>query len=333
MNIHHKTHRSTIVAALLILCSITFGNPAIADEVVPVNVDNFVRAESDHMFRANMKAFQVSIGKFTHLREPTTAENQPVIRMNQDTLYSGSLLDLSKPVTITLPEVGGRYMSMHVISQDHFCFVEAKPGTYTLTEDNVGTRFAFVSMRTFYDAADSKDLVKAHAAQDKIEISGGGEGPFEAPNWDTEQLAVARKALNDLAVLGFDATYSFGSKEEVRPIDHLVGAAAGWGGLPVTAAMYILDSVENNDGETRRSMPSGPSRSTTPTGISKPTTSAATASTAYQPSRTRTAPARSVLAAIPRARTTCPSPRAGTMPSACTSRARRSSKGNGLSRV
>ena len=250
MNILHKTHRSVILAALLFLCSLIFGNPAIADEVVPVNVENFVRAESDHMFRANMKAFQVSIGKFTHLREPTTAKNQPVIRMNQDTLYSASLLDLSKPVTITLPEVGGRYMSMHVVSQDHFCFVEAKPGTYTLTEDNVGTRFALVSMRTFYDAADSKDLVKAHAAQDKIEISGGGKGPFEAPDWNTEQLAVARKALNDLAVLGFDTTYAFGRKEEVRPIDHLVGAAAGWGGLPVTAAMYILDSVEKNDGET-----------------------------------------------------------------------------------
>ena len=80
--------------------------------------------------------------------------------------------------------------------------------------------------------------------------AGAATGPFEAPNWDTEQLAIARKALNDLAVLGFDATYAFGSQEEVRPIDHLVGAAAGWGGLPATAAMYVLDSVEQNDGKT-----------------------------------------------------------------------------------
>jgi len=28
---------------------------------------------------------------------------------------------------------------------------------------------------------------------------------FEAPNWDMDQLAAARKALNDLAVLGFDS--------------------------------------------------------------------------------------------------------------------------------
>lgn len=245
--------KSMLHTGLAALVAILIAATALAAETQPtvgVNLTNFVRAESDHMFRANMQAFQVSFGEFTHLREPTTPDNQPVIRMNQDTLYSGTLLDLSSPVTIKLPEIGGRYMSMHVISQDHFCFVEAKPGTYKLTAKNVGTPFAFVSMRTFYNAGDPDDLAKAHAAQDKIQISRGGEGPFEAPNWDTEQLAVARKALNDLAVLGFDTTYAFGTKKEVQPIDHLVGAAAGWGGLPVTAAMYILDSVEKNDGKT-----------------------------------------------------------------------------------
>lgn len=216
----------------------------------PVTVDNFVRAESDHMIRANMSMMGVDIGKFSHLREPTTPENQPVIRMNQDTLYSATLVDLSKPVEITLPEVDGRYMSMHVVNQDHYMFVESQPGTYKLTEDSVGTRFAYITIRTFYNVGDPDDLVKAHAAQDKIAISGGGEGPFEAPDWNTDNLAVARKALNDLAVLGFDTTYAFGRKEDVRPVDYLVGAAAGWGGLPRSAAYYVLGSVDRNDGKT-----------------------------------------------------------------------------------
>lgn len=51
-------------------------------------------------------------------------------------------------------------------------------------------------------------------------------------------------------MLGFNADYAFGREDEVRPIDHLVGAAAGWGGLPRTAASYVVDSVEANDGET-----------------------------------------------------------------------------------
>lgn len=141
-------------------------------------------------------------------------------------------------------------MSMHVVNQDHYMFVESKPGTYELTEEEVGTRFAFVTVRTFVDINDPEDLAKAHAAQDAIELTGGGDGPFQAPDWNTEQLAVARKALNDLAVLGFDTAYAFGRKEEVRPVDYLIGAAAGWGGLPQSAAMYIIASVDKNDGQT-----------------------------------------------------------------------------------
>lgn len=216
----------------------------------PVTIENYVRAESDHMIRSNMKMVGASIGEFAHLREPTTPENQPVIRMNQDTLYSGIVLDMSKPVTITMPEVGGRYMSMHVVNQDHYMFVESEPGAYELTAEEVGTRFALLTVRTFYNAGDPDDLAKAHAAQDKLAVSGGGEGPFEAPDWDLELLAKARKSLSDLAALGFDSTYAFGSKDEVRPIDHLVGSAAGWGGLPRNAAYYELGSVAENDGST-----------------------------------------------------------------------------------
>jgi len=215
-----------------------------------VTVANYVRAESDHMIRTNMQTFGMEFGQLMHVRQPTTPDKQPVIRMNQDTLYSATVLDLSKPAKLTLPEVGGRYMSMHVVNQDHYMFVESKPGTYELTENTVGTRFALCTIRTFADVTDPADVAQAHAAQDAIELSGGGDGPFEAPDWNTDDLTAARKALSDLATLGFDSSYAFGRKEEVRPVDYLVGAAAGWGGLPRSAAMYTLDTVDANDGQT-----------------------------------------------------------------------------------
>jgi hypothetical protein len=39
------------------------------------------------------------------LREPIAPENQPTIRMNQDTRYSAVVLDLSERAEITLPEI------------------------------------------------------------------------------------------------------------------------------------------------------------------------------------------------------------------------------------
>jgi hypothetical protein len=215
-----------------------------------VTVGNLIRAETDHMIRENMRAFGIDIGEIVHLRQPTTPENQPVIRMNQDTLYSGVVLDLSEPAHVALPDIGGRYMSMMVISQDHFISSEATPGTYELTQDGVGTRFAFVAFRTFVDVTNPDDIAATHAAQDAIEISGGGDGPFEAPDWDLDQLALARTAINNVSTLGFDASRAYGSKAEVNPVDHLIGAIAGWGGLPAKAAIYLIDAVDENDGIT-----------------------------------------------------------------------------------
>jgi len=215
-----------------------------------VTVENFVRAESDTMLRANMKSFGYNVGELFHVRQPITPETQPVIRMNQDTLYSGIVLDLSKPVMLTLPETGGRYISMHVVNQDHYMFFETKSGAYELTEELVGTRFALVTVRTFANPRDPEDVKKAHAVQDAIKVEGGGKGPFEAPDWDQESLGIARKALSDLAALGFSSFYALGRKDQVRPVDYLIGAAAGWGGLPRSAATYVIDSTAGNEGKT-----------------------------------------------------------------------------------
>jgi len=216
-----------------------------------VTLDNLVRAETDHMIRQNIEAFGLEVGQIVHQRDTVDVAKQPVIRMNEDTIYSSLVLDLSEPVEITLPEIDGRYQSMHVVNQDHYMFVEATPGTYRLTEDEVGTRFAAVTFRTFINPDDPDDVRAAHAAQDGIVVSGGGNGPFEAPDWDTGQLAVARKALNDLAAeIGFDSRLAFGAKDEVDPMHFLVGGIAGWAGLPAHGAVYVIDAVDRNDGET-----------------------------------------------------------------------------------
>jgi hypothetical protein len=160
----------------LLILSMLIPLLAVAEEV---NVSNFVRAESDHMLRTNLATFDAEVGEIFHVREATTPEVQPVIRMNQDTLYSGAILDLSEPVTVALPELAGRYQSMHLVNQDHYMSFEAKPGTYELTEESVGTRFASVTIRTFVDPNDPEDIEQAHAAQNAIEITGGAtrDGP------------------------------------------------------------------------------------------------------------------------------------------------------------
>lgn len=212
----------------------------------PVTLDTFVRAESDAAIK--LVYDQAGLGKFSHFRAPTPLDNQPVIRMNRDTLYSTAVLDLTSPATVTLPNTSGRYMSLHVISQDHYMLAYTGPGDYELTKDTVGSRYAYLIVRTFIDADDPDDIAKANALQDGLKIQGGGGASLDIPDWDQDQLLAARQALNALAPFGLDASRAYGAKADVDPIHYLAGAAAGWGGLPPSEATYEFGNVEKNDG-------------------------------------------------------------------------------------
>ena len=233
---------TTLVASTVLLAPGLYG----ADDTTAVTVKTFTRAESDVAIKRVHDA--VGFNTWFHIRVPTPLDQQNVIRMNRDTIYSSAVLDLSKPVTVTLPDADGRYMSLQVVSQDHYSYAVSTPGDYEITEEKVGTRFAYLIIRTFVDADEPADIAVANKAQDRLVLTGGGDGPLDVPNWNMEQLLEARGALNTLAKLGGTSDDALGMKDEVDPIDHLVFGAAGWGGLPKKSAYYELGAVENNDG-------------------------------------------------------------------------------------
>ena len=84
-----------------------------------VNVDNFARAESNRLF-ASILRDTGGINQWLHNREPTPIDHQPVIRQNRDTLYSGTIADISKGAALTIPDAGERYLSAMVVNQDHY---------------------------------------------------------------------------------------------------------------------------------------------------------------------------------------------------------------------
>jgi len=220
------------------------------DTTVPVTWDTFVRAESDKYFQSyvDLGAF----GKFYNIRKPTPIDQQKVIRMNRDTLYSIGVFDLSSPVTITKPDTGDRFQSMMVVNQDEYIPIPVayKSGEYTLTQEEIGTRYAAVIIRTFVDSTNPEDIKKANAIQDQFKVEQASVGEFEIPNWDQKSHDQLRDALNVLASTMTDTSKSFGTKEEVDPVAHLIGAAYGWGGNPAMDATYLNIVPEKNDGET-----------------------------------------------------------------------------------
>lgn len=159
-------------------------HPVAVAETKPVTWDNWVRAETDKMFKSYVDLG--GFGKIFNIRKPTPIDAQKVMRMNRDTLYSIGVFDLTSPVTITKPDTGDRFQSMMVLNQDEYIPmpVEYKPGKYTLTQDKIGSRYTLVIIRTFVDSSDPADVKKGNALQDQIKVQQSSVGKFEIPNWD-----------------------------------------------------------------------------------------------------------------------------------------------------
>jgi hypothetical protein len=245
--------RTTLITAAILIAG-AWLPMAFADDAkaVRVTLDNFRRAESDTYFARFVK--EGGFGKFKHERELAPIDNQTVIRLNRDTLYSFGVFDLDAgSVAVTLPDAGKRYMAIQVIDENQYApDVFYAPGRHTLTKEKVGTRYVCLAVRTFVNPNDAADVRAVHALQDAIKVEQKAVGKFEVPNWDEPSLKRIREALLALAAAngGIDSARMFGRKGKVDPIQHLIGTAAGWGGNPPNAALYAGAEPQQNDGKT-----------------------------------------------------------------------------------
>lgn len=214
-----------------------------------VTVTNSVRAESDFQMRGYIEQMDC-FGRLVHVRAPYDVHHQVTVRANRDTLYSWGVFDLTTPLTVHLPEPGGRYQSLMTISQDHSIQAHYGPATVTLTADTIGTRYVALVVRTFADPDDPADLASAHALQDRITTEQADIGLFDVPSWEQTQVERLRSTLGTLAALATDSSKAFGRKEDLDPVYWALGAAIGWGGLPAAAAMYEGAHPDRNDGHT-----------------------------------------------------------------------------------
>jgi hypothetical protein len=206
---------------------------------IHVNVDNFVRAETSRMFSDNQAAAG-GVNVFRHNREPAPIEKQTIIRLNRDTFYSFAVVDLARGARLSMPDAGDRYVSVMLVNEDHLINeILHGAGSFELSADRVGSRYVFLAVRTLVDPDDPADIAAVSALQDQYLLHVESAEPFEPPDYDAASLDETRDALLQLARGLGDLTGMFGSADEVDPVRHLIGTAAGWGGLPASEAVYV----------------------------------------------------------------------------------------------
>ena len=171
-----------------------------------------------------------------------------MIRLNRDTLYSFGVFDLdAAPVKVTLPDAGKRYMAMQVIDEDQYA-----PGRRARTR-SPGRRYAvrLPGRADFVNPNDAADVKAVHALQEhprraagagQVRDAGLGSGVAE----EGPRGAAGPGGRQRRARLGTDVR----QPDEVDPVQHLIGTAAGWGGNPRYAALYSGVDPKQNDGQT-----------------------------------------------------------------------------------
>ena len=106
-----------------------------------VTLGTFARAETARMFR-DLQAVAGGPDRWHHNRVPTSLDQQTVVRMNRDTLYSFAVVDLGHRAELVVPQSGGRYISVMAVTEEHHInkvFHDA--GVHVLDPAVLGSRF------------------------------------------------------------------------------------------------------------------------------------------------------------------------------------------------
>jgi hypothetical protein len=183
-----KAHAITLAVMSAAMASSLALAQTPASQTQLVTVENYSRAQTDVYFAGVVK--NGGFGKFRHGRELAPPAQQGIPRPNRDTLYSFEITDLDAgPVTITLPDAGKRYMGMQLVNQDQYTpATYYGAGTYTLTREAMGTRYAIAVVRFLVDFSNQEDVRQVRTLQDAIKFNQERPGTFEIPYWDEASL-------------------------------------------------------------------------------------------------------------------------------------------------
>jgi len=229
-----------------------------AVQTTPVTEENYARAETEVIFADYVKRIADAtgtngMGEWLHFREGADPKDRTVMRINFDTLYSMAILDLTEDAVLTMPETDGRYQSAWFITDEHYnpmAFIE--PGTYTLTQEEMGSRYVQVAIRTQANVADPDDLAIAHELQDQLKLEQEDKGEFvPSGNWDMDEILAMRAKYQEIQKEeDITSEQMFGKKGEVPLKEHNVGTATGWGGLTAERAVYPVIYADSTEPQT-----------------------------------------------------------------------------------
>jgi hypothetical protein len=204
-------------------------------EITTVTEANYPRAETQLLTERYIKKIADAthtdgVGVLWKIREGSDPKDRTIPRTNYDTIYTWAVLDLTEDATLRMPETKGRYQTAWFMTEEHYNpMVFTKPGVYTLTQADMGSRYVVMVIRTQANAMDPQDLKVANAIQDNIQLSQKDKGEYVPQyRWNKKEIIAMRTHFQELAKeKGLTSEVMFGKKGEQSDENHNMGTAVG----------------------------------------------------------------------------------------------------------
>jgi len=224
--------------------------------VTPVTPENYAFAETQIIMDSYVKKIAKAtssdgVGVFMHLTDALDPDDRTIVRPNFDTLYSFGVFDLTEPLTLVMPETEGRYQSAWLVTEEHYNpYALNESGEHLITEENTGTKYLVIIMRTAVNMEDPADMKIASDLMYQIEAKQTNKGTYPGPaDYDMDEILAMREYYQKVnGKKNYASGTLFGQKGDVPLEAHNVGVAEGWGGFTEDQAVYF--TYKSIDGTT-----------------------------------------------------------------------------------
>ncbi|MGR5064998.1 DUF1214 domain-containing protein [Photobacterium sp. DNB22_13_2] len=240
--------KSRITLGVALALSFNVVNVAAEPAPKPVTVENFAEVEMD----ARIYRF-FDEGGMNHglvYEEPTPTDNQPVPRMNRDTLYAGIPVDTSEGYSITIPEhADDRYVSVYVLDNEHktLHILKGAGTTHTFDKQEFSRWVVAIPRIQLFDATDEADIAIARDVLAGVKVESGSMEPKPMVNWDWQGMLEMRstyeKGMRD-TITQYPNDWQGERGKVDRYEGHNMAVATSWGLFPSSETVYIAQAPQ-----------------------------------------------------------------------------------------
>jgi len=210
----------------------------------------YIRSETHAFFHDFLG--RSGLNKFYHFKGLTKAADRWVVSPNNDTIYSIVVVNASQGFKLKLPEVGKRFISTQIITENHMTpsYVYGG-GVRKFSAEDFDTKFVGVGVRigTTGTPEDVKTIVEKLQPQYAIE---GAATDGSLPKVDMATLPKVRAALiKEYSKLPNSFDTMVKHTKDVKDWERFTYVTAGaWGLSADENAMYAIGGPQNAEGGT-----------------------------------------------------------------------------------